>query len=263
MTQSNRILLAVVLAAVATAAFWFLAYSPKRDEVAKADKEVAAKRDELDRVRSDLANYAKAKAGYQTSYASVVRLGKAVPADDDVRSLVVQLDKAASETGVDFRTIDVGKGGAPTTVAPAATSPNASALASATATASLPPGASVGPAGFPTLPFNFSFRGSFFRLSDFFSRLESFVDAKNNQIAVTGRLLTVDSVTLEPDSVLGFPHIRASVGATSFLVNPAEGLTGGASPTGPGQAAAAPGGSAPAGTQGPASTTATSTGGLR
>ena len=261
MTQTNRILLAVVLTAAATAAFWFLAYSPKRDEVAKVDAEVTAKRDELDRVRQDLANFTKAKTGYQTSYASVVRLGKAVPADDDVRSLVVQLDQAANDSGVDFRSIDVGKGAV--AARPAGTSPNATALASAAATAALPPGAAVGPAGFPTMPFNFQFRGSFFRLSDFFSRLERFVSARNDQIAVTGRLLTVDSISLEPDSALGFPHIRAQVGATSFLVNPAEGLTGGATPTGPSTGAGTPGGAAPTTPQGPASTTATSTGGLR
>ena len=39
------------------------------------------------------------------------RLGKAVPADDDVRSLLVQLDDAAKRSKVDFHSINVGAGG--------------------------------------------------------------------------------------------------------------------------------------------------------
>ena len=44
----------------------------------------------------------------------VARLGKAVPADDDVRSLMVQINSAADRSGVDFRTISIGGAGAPT-----------------------------------------------------------------------------------------------------------------------------------------------------
>ena len=43
---------------------------------------------------------------YKANYATVVRLGKAVPTDDDTRSLVVQLDAAAKRSGVDFDTIN-------------------------------------------------------------------------------------------------------------------------------------------------------------
>ena len=42
------------------------------------------------------------RARTRANYATVVRLGKAVPADDDVRSLIVQLDSAAERSNVDF-----------------------------------------------------------------------------------------------------------------------------------------------------------------
>ena len=41
----------------------------------------------------------------------MVRLGKAVPEDDDVRSLLVQIDAEAGGADVDFRTIQVGGSG--------------------------------------------------------------------------------------------------------------------------------------------------------
>jgi hypothetical protein len=166
---------------------------------------------------------------------------------------MVQIDGAAKKSGVDFRGIQVGTG---VGSAPPVTA--VTGAAGAAAQASLPPGAAVGPAGFPTMPFSFTFSGEFFHLGDFFARLERFVTVNNNKVDVTGRLMTVDSITLEPDQD-GFPNIKASVGATSFLVSPTQGLTAGASPQGPAAAGATP---STTGSTVP-STTATSTGALR
>jgi hypothetical protein len=105
------------------------------------------------------------------------------------------------------------------------------------------------------MPFTFTFDGSFFKLSDFFRRLENFVSVSNQRVNVTGRLLTLDSLTLQPTE---FPKISAQVGATSFLVSPLQGLTGGATPQGP--ATASPATQAKGAASAAASTTATSTG---
>lgn len=251
MTQS-RILLAVVAAVAAAAAFFFLVLSPKREQIAELDGQIAAKKTELASNQQLVSDYSAAKQGYRTAYASVVRLGKAVPVDDDVRSLVVQLDGAASKSKVNFQSINVGGGGGGA-AAPAATT------AGAASGAKLPPGATVGAAGFPVMPFTFTFDGDFFRLSDFFRRLEGFVNVRNKNVSVTGRLLTLDSLTLQPTE---FPKISAQVGATSFLVSPMEGLTGGATPQGPAGTVASPATQAAgaASAASAATTTATSTG---
>jgi hypothetical protein len=243
-TRQNQLLAGVLAAVVAAAGFFFLVLKPKREEASRLTTEVAAAQKTLDESRATLANYQRAKTGYKQAYESVIRLGKAVPADDDVRSLMVQIDSAAKKSDVDFRAITVGG--------------NSGAPPAGTAGAALPPGASVGPAGFPAMPFNFTFSGEFFRLSDFFARLENFVTVNNQKVDVTGRLMTVDSITLEPDAN-GFPNIKASVGATSFLVSPTQGLTAGATTAGP----AAAGTAAPADGSTVPSTTATSTGAIR
>jgi Tfp pilus assembly protein PilO len=248
-TQS-RILLAVVAAVAAAAAFFFLMLSPKRAEIAEIDGQIAAKKTELATNQQMVNEYESAKTGYRTAYASVIRLGKAVPVDDDIRSLVVQLDGAAERSDVNFKSINVGGG------AGAGAGAEADAPAGG---AKLPPGATVGPAGFPVMPFTFTFDGSFHDLSKFFRRLESFVKVRNKNLAVTGRLLTLDSLTLQPTE---FPNISAQVGATSFLVSPMEGLTGGATPQGPAGTTPSPttqaAGAASAASA--ATTTATSTG---
>ncbi len=77
-----------------------------------------------------------------------MRLGKAVPSDDDTRSLVVQLDATAKRSGVDFDTINVnGSGGGD---------------ASAAGAAPMAPGA-VNAGAFSAMPFSFSFSGEFAR----------------------------------------------------------------------------------------------------
>ena len=60
---------------------------------------ITAKQSELTTAQQTLAGYKKSKDDYGKNYASVVRLGKAVPEDDDVRSLLVQLDAQAGGGG--------------------------------------------------------------------------------------------------------------------------------------------------------------------
>jgi hypothetical protein len=223
-TRTNKILIAVVATAAALGAFWFLALAPKRDEAAKLDKDIAAKQAEVSTAKATLTGYQKARDHYKTNYATMVRLGKAVPEDDDVRSLVVQLDSAAGGTGVDFRTIQVGGGNGPAAGA---------TTTAAGGTGGPPPGAvSVGSAGFSAMPFTFSFKGSFGNLSQFFTRLERFVTLRNERMNVTGRLLRLESIDLQVDQT-GFPQIRAQIGASSYLVPATQGLTAGATPQGP------------------------------
>lgn len=225
MNLRNPALIIGVALVVLAGGFYKLVLGPKRDEVKAVETQVADAQARLDAARALLSTNEQARKDFRSAYSTVVRLGKAVPGDDDVRSLIVQLDRAADRTFIDFQSIEVNQ------TAPTAASDPASATGPA-----LPPGATVGPAGFPVMPFSFSFRGRFFRLGRFFARLDNFVQANNERIGVTGRLLTIDGLRLEPDTT-GFPNIKATVQATSYLVSPLEGATGGATPAGPADAA--------------------------
>ena len=234
MTRRNTILLVAVAAVAAVGAYWMLVLTPKRDEAAALDKQIAAKQATLAVAASEVASYEQARAAYKVNYSTVARLGKAVPADDDVRSLMVQISSAAKRSGVDFRTISLSGGsGAP------ASGPDAPA--DSAPVAKPPPGASnVGSAGFSTMPFKFAFKGEFFELGRFFNRLDRFVAVKGGGLDVTGRLLLLNSITLVPDAEKGFPALTADVEASSYLLPPTEGLTAGATPEGP-TAGGAPG----------------------
>ena len=197
MSRTFRILIVAVVALLATGAYWKLALAPKRVEIATLDKKVAVQEAQLAQTQALIATYKGARDAYEVNYKTVVRLGKAVPADDDTRSLVVQLDAAAKRSGVDFDTININGGG------------------SGEGTSIVP--GSINAGAFSAMPFAFSFSGDFTTLGNFFARLERFVSLKDDEVAVSGRLLRVESITLQPGAG-GWPALTAQVGASSYIV---------------------------------------------
>jgi type II secretory pathway pseudopilin PulG len=242
--------LAIVCAVVALVAPWVLLIQPKRDQAAKLQSQVNAQQSQLDAVRSQLAQGNAARTAFARSYTTLVRLGEAVPTDDNTPSLIYQLQAAAKASNVDFQslTFNPGSGGGSSAQAPAA---------SAQPAATLPPGATIGPAGFPVEPFTFTFQGNFFHLSDFLGRLQRFVVAGNRHLSVSGRLMTLNSIGLAPGGG-GFPQMTATISATTYLLPASQGLLNGATPAGPAPSTpqtvstSSGGGSAPAAITAPA-----------
>jgi Tfp pilus assembly protein PilO len=235
-TARDRTVLIVVGVLAALAAFWFLAISPKRKEAADVTTQVTAAEQRLDTAQASASTAEAARKRYSTDYATVARLGKAVPVDDDMPSLVYQLETTAKANHVDFRAIKLTGTASPAAAAPAGA---AAAVASATGktpssttpastlTSALPPGATVGTAGFPTMPFSFDFNGSFFDMQRFLKAINGLTSVNGKSINVRGRLLTVDGVNLKA-SAKGFPDVDATVVVTAYLLPADEGLTAGA-----------------------------------
>ena len=247
MTARDRSVLIGVGFLAVVAAFWLLALSPKRKEASDISAQLQTAQQRLTTAQGIAASAESARQSYDSDYATVARLGKAVPVDDDVPSLVYQLEHTAHVNDIVFRSIAVGGGGgaaapAPTGAAAAVASANGTTPAAATVTSALPPGAVVGTAGFPTMPFSFNFDGKFFPMQRFLHALDGLTTVNGKSINVKGRLLTVDGVSLVAGPK-GFPDVTASVAATAYLLPSDEGLTPGA-PAGV-SSTAAPGGTTP------------------
>jgi hypothetical protein len=279
-TSRDRIAAIAVGSVVLLAAFWFFMLGPKRKDADALSAKITQAQTRLDAARQATAAAATARTRYDEDYATVAKLGKAVPADDDVASLVYQLDHVSRGSHIDFRSIKLNSSGA---AAPVAAPPVAQAAAVAGATdsgkdgattppatgvpasqssaAGLPPGSTVGSAGFPTMPFSFVFDGSFFNMEHFFTGVQRFAAVHGDSLSVRGRLLTVDSFALTA-STDGFPKVKASINATAYLVPQDEGLTGGATPQGPAAATPAAAGAPAASPAAPAAATSI-TGGAR
>jgi hypothetical protein len=107
-TARDRKIIAALAVLGVLAGYWFLLLSPKRAEVTKLDDDVAAQRQQLETARQQLAGAEAARTSFTSDYAEIVRLGKAIPATVDMPSLLVQLDRAAKGTRIDFDKIAVG-----------------------------------------------------------------------------------------------------------------------------------------------------------
>jgi hypothetical protein len=137
-----------------------------------------------------------AKAGYPRDYATVARMGKAVPTQADVPSLVYQLEAAARAAKVDFRAMAI--------ESPAAAVPGATLEAGATTGGVVP------------TPFTFTIEGSYFGVRRMLSTLRGFSRIKGGQVSVSGRLLTLDDVKISAGRKL-LPQIKADITAKAYV----------------------------------------------
>jgi type II secretory pathway pseudopilin PulG len=243
MTARDRTVLIVVATLAVVVGSWLLVIQPKRGQASKLGAQVTAAQSQLTVARSQVAAGEAARSSYASYYTELARLGEAVPTDDNVPSLIYQLQQAATSTGTDFRNLVLASSSSSTPAPAAAT--GAAAPASA---AVLPPGVSIGPAGLPIEPFTFTFNGNFFHLANFLGRLQRFVVAKTNRLLVSGRLMSLNAISLSPGPK-GFPQISASINATTYLTPQSQSALGG-TPTAPAATASQPvsssGSSAPA-----------------
>jgi hypothetical protein len=236
MKGRDRIVVIGVLVVAVLGAAWLLAVSPKRKQASKLGTQVAEARSRLVSAEGQLASAHSAQAKYAEAYASVVSLGKAVPPSNEVPSLIYQLSLASRQKNVDFASIAT-----TTTTATSAKAAGSSSGASSSASASSSSSGSAAPAGFSQMPFTFVFNGSFFSLEHLFQQLNGFtLRSASGGLQVSGRLLTVQGVTLAPVASAGVAGGKAAsqtltgtITATAYVLPISQSLTGGATPTSP------------------------------
>jgi Tfp pilus assembly protein PilO len=238
--------------------FWLVVVSPKRNEASKLSDQVSQLQSSLSDAQQQVAAGEKARHSFGIDYRRLVVLGKAAPADSEQASLLVQLQRLATSSGVQFQAIDLsqdsGAGTPPPTTPPPSDSsssdssttssdPSSSttttalpAAATEAAAADLPIGATVGSAGLPVMDYDLDFTGEFFQIADFMRGVDSMVHTRGGLVDVRGRLLTVNGFTLQPSDKTGSltnPVLTAQLHVTTYLTPADQGLTAGATPTGP------------------------------
>jgi Tfp pilus assembly protein PilO len=244
MTARDRRILMVIGGLAVLAGFWFLALRPKHAAAKEAAGEIVTQQERLQTAQQSVAAALQAKAGYSRDYATIAELGKALPKDDDLPSLLYQLNASSHNAHVEFDSLVRSQAASG---AAGASGASDSGNGSASASAALPPGATVGTAGLGTLPFTFKFTGSYFDLQRFLGDVQGFVRTAKDSVSVRGRLLTVDGVSLTPGAD-GLSKIEAKVVATAYLSPESKDQT---------KTGAAPGGSTSPGPSDSASATPT------
>lgn len=120
LTDRDRKIVLVLAPIVVLAAYWFLLLSPKREEAAQAGAALVKQEKARDAATARASQLEGAKSTFAADYATMVRLGKAVPTSVDMPSLIVQLDSAARGTGISFQKIAAGGSEAGAAAPPAA-----------------------------------------------------------------------------------------------------------------------------------------------
>ena len=271
MKGSDKAVVLGVVMAVVLAAFYFMVLSPKRDKASELGKEIADLNAQVSQ-QEQIAQFGEqARKEFPTFYGRLVVLGKAVPAGSDTASLMVELSSIARETGTDFRGITLASGGGSTgstasssaTTDPSSTSTgttsttpsesgdsasSSSASTSGTTTpttvpapatetqaANLPIGATVGPGELATMPYSLDFTGNYFQVADFLEGLDALIHTRGTtSVAADGRLLTIDAFTLsDAHASHENPTLKVAIAVTSYVAPATQGLTAGATPSGP------------------------------
>jgi Tfp pilus assembly protein PilO len=226
---------AMLVVSALAIAFWAMLLSPQRDEASKLGEQVERVESSLAQHQSEISSAEEARKQFPVDYQKLVVLGKAVPGGDETASLLVQVSTIAERAGVEFKDISLtSSSGSGEEAAPAAAPSSTGALASPTEVAAslLPLGATIGTAGLAVMPYTLTFNGSFFQIADFIEGLDSLVKSHNEDVAVDGRLITVDGFSLVAGEE-GFPSLTATFAVTTYLTPPGEGTTAGASPESP------------------------------
>jgi Tfp pilus assembly protein PilO len=242
MNSTNRAVAVGVAFVVLAFVFWTQLLSPKREEAKQLEAQVGQLQASLATHQVEIAEGEAAKREFSTEYQRLVVVGKAVPGDDDIASLLVQVNRLAGKADGSFRDIQLSAegGGEEAAAAPPAAAGGEPASATEVTASLLPLGASIGPAGLAVMPYSVTFNGNFSEIANFIKGLDSLVDTKDEEVIVDGRLVTVDGFSLQADPDKGFPALQASFALTTYLTPPGEGVTGGASPESPAGAEAAP-----------------------
>jgi Tfp pilus assembly protein PilO len=211
MTNRDRMVLLVLAAIAIVALAWIKVVSPERKHASEVQAKVTEAEVALGKARTELAEAQQDEQRFSSAYSSVVSLGEAVPAAEQVSSLVYAVDEAAGKADVEFQSISAGGG----TTATEATTPSG---------------------GFEQLPFTFTFVGSFFDLYRLMNKLQGFtVTTGAGKVTVSGRLLTINGLSLQAatsgETAKG--GLTGTVTATAYVLPPGETLTAGATQSAP------------------------------
>lgn len=173
--------IAAGLLIVAIVAYWFLIH-PKRSEVGRLSAEVA---DLENQVRLATVNARKDQPVVRIRVADLFALAKAMPDDQDMPGVILEMNAVASAAGIEF-----------VSIAPQAP----------TATTS----------GYRVLPIALKFEGNYYDLTDFLFRLRNLVAVRDGRLDAHGRLFTLDQLDFH-EGPGGFPHIEAALTVAAYV----------------------------------------------
>ena len=169
---------------------YLLVVSPQRSRAGELDGQIESTRGQINERRAESRNPA-----VPIRFAELFALAKAMPDDDDVPGVLLELSRMADETGMSIKSVTPG----------------------------LRESASD---GYSRLPLDIVVEGDFYDLSDFLYRLRTLVSVRDGRLDASGRLFAVDAVALT-EGTDHFPQLQATLTISAFAYDgePADGVS--------------------------------------
>jgi Pilus assembly protein, PilO len=158
---------------------WLLLISPKRSDVKSLKQEINDTREQV-----SAAHGVRTPTQPAIRVADLFKLSRAMPNTADIPGVLLQISHVAKETGVTFQAITPHD---PTSLG-----------------------------AYQQINIDLTFQGRFYDLSDFLYRLRNLVDVHEGVLDATGRLFSVDSITLNQGE-LNFPQVKATLTVSAYV----------------------------------------------
>jgi Tfp pilus assembly protein PilO len=173
--------IALVIIAVVT---FFALIKPKLDESSRLDAEIA---DLEGKIATTSRAKPKGEPKVEINVADLFLLAKAMPDDDDMAGIILELNGIASSAGVRFVAIQ--------------------------------PQDPIAAGSYNALPISLTFEGNYYDLTDFLYRLRNLVTVRDGVLDASGRLYTLDSLDMH-EAQEGFPQIEALLTVSAYSFGP-------------------------------------------
>jgi Tfp pilus assembly protein PilO len=198
--------IAAALLVVAVVAYWLLIH-PKRSEIGRLGADIEQLENQ---VRLATVNAKKNEPVVRIRVADLFALAKAMPDEEDMPGVILEMNSVASAAGTEFVSI------APQTPTQTST-------------------------GYRVLPIALKFEGNYYDLTDFLFRLRNLVAVRDGRLAARGRLFTLDQLDFH-EGPGGFPRIEADLTVAAYVygtppATPASGTAASAPTTSSAEAA--------------------------
>ena len=171
--------LAIALVIV-SAVVYFVLISPKQARSAELDQQIAELESKIQLATRPVATDTPQ---VKINVADLFRLAKAMPDQEDMPGIILELNSIALSTGVNFVAIQ--------------------------------PGTPESKGSYNSIPVTLTFEGNYYDLTDFLYRLRNLVTVEDGVLDSSGRLYTLDALDMQ-EGEGGFPKILATLTVSAY-----------------------------------------------
>ncbi len=171
-------------------AWYFLMISPKRSDLADVQQKRDAEKRQFETDKARLERLPEERRAALQAQEDLLKINKLIPVDEQVPSMIIELNQSAHRAGIDF--------------------------------VKIAPKDPVEVSGNTVVPMDLAFEGRFFDVNDFLYRVENYARLEGSDVNVSGRFISVVTVLIElGDLQERTNYVTCKLGINTYITAPA------------------------------------------